>query len=313
LVSVGLPKFRSPEHEQDILAWAESEGACPKVYEKLDGSLIIRSVHKGKVLWRTRGAFDLGGFGNRIERWLDANPAGELLRDPKWMSDASLWMEWLDPIQRVVVRHLKPDLILIGGVRHDNMVELTDSEINQIVQDLNWQRPREIDYPEGIPVDELSSWVDDSLRGREGIVLVFERGRIRIKTRQYWLLHHQRFTYNPTVILNAYLKTQGGSKKGKARKRKGSAYERVAQRLHLSPTAAPELVAWVQRCLEEIQDLEEAIQEEWDHLYKLGKKGVRNGDDAVQTGVLRGIEKGRRAKSLLQHHRRHAWIQSKNL
>lgn len=58
----------SPVSERS--AWQQLQGAdddpplrrLVHLYEKLDGSLVLRSVDRRRVLWRTRGSFDLGSF-----------------------------------------------------------------------------------------------------------------------------------------------------------------------------------------------------------------------------------------------------------
>jgi len=84
---------------------------------KLDGSLLIRSVYKGQVMFRTRGSFGYEFLDNASEmEWFKAKyPA---LFDPTLMEGYSLLLEWTSPANVIVIKYPEPELTLIGGILH---------------------------------------------------------------------------------------------------------------------------------------------------------------------------------------------------
>lgn len=98
VVSVGLPKFFEPhEREADRLAAAEElargEGWLTV---KHGGVLVIRSVIRGRVVFRTRGSFDGEHHGRAIEQI--AREHYPALCDPEWMAGHSVHMEYVSPL-----------------------------------------------------------------------------------------------------------------------------------------------------------------------------------------------------------------------
>lgn len=85
---------------------------------KYDGSCLIRSVYKGKVMFRTRGSLSYefhDKAAEELEGFLSRYPN---LNDPTFYPDRSLFFEWVSPDAQIVVKYDKPELHLIGGVEH---------------------------------------------------------------------------------------------------------------------------------------------------------------------------------------------------
>jgi len=121
IISVGWPKFMNLGEGphvghfnvsmDDILKRAGKDLIATL---KVDGSLLIRFVHNGKVRWRTRGS--LGVYldnAYEIDEFCEKYPA---LSDPDVYPDDSILFEWVSPENVVVLHYPEPELILIGGI-----------------------------------------------------------------------------------------------------------------------------------------------------------------------------------------------------
>lgn len=124
-VSQGFGKFfnlgQGPDSLRvgvDEVAEAVRAGKTVIASLKYDGSCLIRSVYRDKVMLRTRGSFsyehhdaaqaELDGFKAKYPR----------LFDPTWQADKSLLFEWVTPLNQIVIKYPEPALHLIGGVHH---------------------------------------------------------------------------------------------------------------------------------------------------------------------------------------------------
>lgn len=84
---------------------------------KLDGTLLIRSVWRGSVVLRTRGAWACSGLANAAEVD-DFRRRHPVLDDVGFRPDLSLLFEWTTPANRIVLGYDRPGLTLVGAVRH---------------------------------------------------------------------------------------------------------------------------------------------------------------------------------------------------
>lgn len=122
LVSQGFPKFwnleQGPEFGRvtvkDVLAHLE-QGRPIVASLKLDGSLLIRSVWKGKVILRTRGAFGYEQQPNASEMELFRDKYPRLF-DPAFCRLEHVLLEWTTPNNRIVLNYPKPDICIIGAL-----------------------------------------------------------------------------------------------------------------------------------------------------------------------------------------------------
>lgn len=327
VVSAGLPKFMSPGRDRatwlDLMeADADPElRARVRIYEKLDGSLIIRSVHRGEVLWRTRGSFDLGSFSSRVNAWVNEHcPA---LNDPTFAPDLSMHFEWQDRSNRVVVIHTHDELTLLAAQANESLQQLDRSAVQALADEATVPIVREIAY-EGL-LSDLPEWVDQEFSAggsfglREGIICVFEdeRGRpqrrLRIKGEWYRLQHAMRYDHNPQAVLRAWERVSRKNPKGKAKKRARAAdpVDAVLNELNITQ---PALQAWVRQICEGLAELDVDIEAEWQRLLALhktagedvGAKAARRlGLDPIAASVFRNLGKKQgKAKSQLVQSRR---------
>jgi hypothetical protein len=120
-VSLGFRKFFNLETGPDelkvtgpdVLRYIEHQDALATL--KIDGSLLIRSNYKGKVILRTRGSFGYEFLDNadEMELFKEKYP---ILFDPTALENISLLFEWTSPKNVIVLKYPEPQLTLIGGV-----------------------------------------------------------------------------------------------------------------------------------------------------------------------------------------------------
>ena len=89
--------------------------------EKFDGSLVVRSVIDGVVVWRTRGHWQLNQFETPVMAQVQRYPR---LLDPSFALAASLLFEFTSaaPELRVVLAHAEDGLTLLGEVDHRQLL-----------------------------------------------------------------------------------------------------------------------------------------------------------------------------------------------
>ena len=88
---------------------------------KLDGSLLIRSVHEGKIILRTRGSFGYEHLDNAWEIDKIFKQKYPRLWDVTFCPNSSLLFEWTTPNNQIVIKYQEPELTLIGAVQHWDM------------------------------------------------------------------------------------------------------------------------------------------------------------------------------------------------
>ena len=200
LVSAGFPKFFNygeggPSHIENSLT---GEGPPATSTEKIDGSLAIRFVHAGRVVWRTRGTLNRTDMVEAIEEVALKYPA---LADPRWVPKTSVLFEFVHPDFQVVLRYPEPDLILVGAVRHEEFYIWTPSDLDRIVEEGSLRRA-----PENLcgahDIDGLLHSIEHR-HSSEGIVLrcgPLQQTLVKFKSADYLMRHRLRFALNAKTI-----------------------------------------------------------------------------------------------------------------
>lgn len=157
--------------------------------EKCDGSTCIISVHNGELIVRTRGtisAFEHEN-GEELQQLLDKNTLIE-----EWArahEGFTLLFEWLS-LRPIVIRHKKPELVLIGCIKNKDYSMLSTFEIDEIAKTLNVRRPEKFTFNS---IEEIIKTCE-SLKNFEGFVVNFNnnQNRVKIKTPHYLALHRMK-------------------------------------------------------------------------------------------------------------------------
>jgi hypothetical protein len=188
----GFPKFRNyGEDESEGVKFIEYLEAGQVAFaEKMDGSLIIRSVIDGYVNFRTRGSHVLAdGFHEPVMQLVsEFHP--ELL-SPEVHADKSMLFEYTSPDNRVVVKYEESALTLLGWMQHSEEeppvfcgdVHLIETSVKPVSF---FELPTEISEL----CKEISTWSN-----AEGIVAWCNGGEmmIKIKAAEYLKIHSLKF------------------------------------------------------------------------------------------------------------------------
>src|SRR5688572_10142063 len=161
---------------------------------KVDGSLLVRSVYKDKLILRTRGSFsyehheatasEMTLFQQRYPRLFDTSLYNERIH---------LFMEWVTPNNQIVVRYEQPELHLIGGVQENHggvKRYLTMDELRPIALDLG------IQLVEHFEINSIKDWYNFyqttiDARDIEAYVLRLdaEQKLVKVKAKLYLAKH----------------------------------------------------------------------------------------------------------------------------
>jgi hypothetical protein len=202
LLSAGLPKFRN--YGEDSVESVEfiqhlHSGSPVLATEKMDGSLAIRSVIDGEVVFRTRGTVDGGDeYGPAIRKV--ASEKYPHLLDPSLYPEGSLHFEFVHPDFPIIIRYPDPDLVLLSGVRHQDLRLLDYKELTDLAQDasLKLVPAHALPHREEELIELVSDWKD-----KEGVVLRYqgEQAYIKIKAEHYRVQHALRYQFGAKAAL----------------------------------------------------------------------------------------------------------------
>lgn len=199
VLSAGLPKFKN--YTEDLVDTFEFEQALSSnsevlFLEKLDGSMAIRSVVDGEVVWRTRGTF--GTEDNQMLRDIRqlAERYDPVLADPTAWTYESLHFEFCHPDHQIILPVHEPSLTLISRVRHENLHLLPHKTLHRTAVSIGCPVVEAHTLPRD--VTQLVAMVD-AFKGREGIVARWdnEQRYIKIKSAEYLAQHRLRYSFTP--------------------------------------------------------------------------------------------------------------------
>lgn len=157
---------------------------------KLDGSLIIVSMHRNEMIVRTRGTttVDVYETGAEVRRLLADFGASRWLDIRDTLHSNSLLFEHCTPANRIVVSYDKPSLTLLDVIAHDETGYWSAKQVDQMALCLCCARPDTHSFGS---LEEIAETLK-TLQGMEGYVLSYNdnRNRVKLKAEDY-LLHHR--------------------------------------------------------------------------------------------------------------------------
>lgn len=186
VVSQGFGKFTNYGEKPSFQPWDPTWPV--EARHKMDGSLLIVSKYKGKIIARTRGTADARYLPNgyEITELMESYPSA--FNNPYLDSGWSLLFEWTTPNNIIVIReHSKPTLTLLGLVDNESAVLMTPSNVDAVASLLGLARPDRYVYNSIHEcIADVSAWV-----GKEGVVLTSPDGQTlkKIKAEAYLKLH----------------------------------------------------------------------------------------------------------------------------
>ena len=183
LVSAGFPKFPNWGEQPDVFPLPTSLKGCNCI-EKLDGSSLIVSKYRGRIILRTRGTFDASVHENgaELEEFLKRYPTLSHNIDT---GVKSLIFEWTSPNQRIVLNYGdKPTFVLIGGIYHKDYSLFTQAELDTLAEWHDFDRPKVYSFDS---IENLSIMVKE-WKGKEGVVVYSKDDQVLHKVKSAWYL-----------------------------------------------------------------------------------------------------------------------------
>lgn len=200
----GFPKFRNygEDEEDDRLTRQLIAEGRVLFAEKMDGSLVIRSVINGEVCLRTRGSHQLGEgdeFSFQEVRVLVEERYPRLL-DPTLAADITLLFEFTSPANKIILEYEDSALTILGAMVYDHPSGLPVYQGNKdLIDNLAGLFEVEPVTFHDLPydLDEVAKIVR-SWSGSEGIVVwgQLEDGRThlaKIKAEEYIRMHSLKY------------------------------------------------------------------------------------------------------------------------
>jgi hypothetical protein len=219
VISCGFKKFfninegpREFQITQDNLLDQIDRGKPLLATLKIDGSLLIRFVHNGKVRFRTRGSMEVGlDNKDEIDVFLKEYPK---LGDPTYYPTMSLLFEWTSPKNQIVIKYDIPELTLVGAVLHGKGIKWYDTEFDLI--DINGLK--KISGDTGISCVKhfnLKNRADvldliEKLKTEkeiEGYVIRMNNDQdiVKVKSDNYFILHALKSNLNTESLIDLFL------------------------------------------------------------------------------------------------------------
>jgi len=196
LISASFKKFFN-WNEQPELTPIPKNLAGHKLLEKLDGSTLIVSRHKGYLIVRTRGAVDARSKdnGHEIDQLIYDYP---LAFDNHYVNNegASLIFEWLTPTNKIIIGYGdKPEIRLIGLIAHEDYTLASQTFLDNLAKQIQVLRPKVFSFDS---VSEMLTGVE-KLQGQEGLCCYSPDGQNIRKVKSAWYLALHRFKENATL------------------------------------------------------------------------------------------------------------------
>ncbi len=201
LVSPSFPKFFNWDEKDNIIPAPDSLIGTTAV-EKIDGSTLIVSPFKDKLIIRTRGTFDVSIFDNADEIELLKKKYRRAFEIPN--DNFTRIFEWYSPKNRIVL-DLGPDpeLFLVGAIVHDDYSLLSQNTLDVMADNLGIPRPPTLRFED---VEDLLSQVR-AFDGKEGVCLYYDKDQHikKIKGYKYLAVHAFKSDLSINNLLEVYV------------------------------------------------------------------------------------------------------------
>jgi len=195
-VSLSFPKFFNWGERPDLSPTPKDIRNC-ELIEKIDGSTLVVSKYKGELIIRARGTFDAKKLdnGHEINYLLNEHPCISRLFDEQ-NSDVSWIFEWVSPVNKIVINYGdKPDLYLIGAIRHSNYSLYPQKALDEFAIYFGVKRPKRFNFGS---IPEMLEAIE-KLQGQEGLCLYFNNDQQIRKVKSAWYLSLHSLKSNLTT------------------------------------------------------------------------------------------------------------------
>lgn len=205
LVSAGFKKFFNYGEKNNLKNQAPDYMIKGLDFiNKEDGSLLICSIYKGNIIYRTRGTFDVYQFpnSNEITELRKKYNLDKYLLKINKLTDCSVLFEWNTPSNTIVIHHSEPDLKLVGVVKHEDYTYLTQEQLDDIAEVCNWKRPERYTFSSFADMFKVKDWIN-----KEGVVMYYNNGQsmIKYKSLDYLKKHSFKSNMNYERLVDLFL------------------------------------------------------------------------------------------------------------
>lgn len=196
LISASFKKFFNLGEQPDLTPVPTSLRGHTLI-EKLDGSTLIVSYHKGQQIVRTRGTVDATALDNGYEidilrgRYPMAFDNAMLRKE-----HCSFIYEWVSPVNKIVIDYGSvPDLFLIGVIYHHEYYLEDQVVLDCTAKAIGVKRPEKFSFDS---VEDMTATVK-ALQGKEGLCVYTPDGQNIRKVKGDWYLAIHRFKSNANI------------------------------------------------------------------------------------------------------------------
>lgn len=198
LVSGGLPKFGNWAEKPDLWLLPVSLTNCSLV-EKIDGSLLVISSYKGKLIIRNRGSHNAAEKENGHEIEVLKKKYPRVFNNTNVNSGKiSLLLEWVSPTNKVICDYPEPDIYLIGAVNHEDYSLISQDTLDKLAEIYQIKRPARYNFGS---ISEMLAAIKVT-EGKEGVCLYTPDGNI-FKIKSDWYL--KLFSFKNHVDINSII------------------------------------------------------------------------------------------------------------
>jgi hypothetical protein len=194
VISAGFPKFFNYGEKPDLYPSPESFGDWV-IDDKLDGSLLIVSQYKGEIIIRTRGTFSAFQHKNadELRKLLEKYTK---VTDNFWVKyeKYTLLFEWISKERPIVIEYDKPELVLLGMIRHSDYNLASSKVLDFIAISLKVPRPKKFNFSN---ISEISLTLQE-LKNVEGYIISYNGNQNRVKLKTIDYLKKHKFRSNCT-------------------------------------------------------------------------------------------------------------------
>jgi hypothetical protein len=200
LISPSFKKFFNWDEQPDIESKPSSLKECHCI-EKIDGSTLIVSKYKDKIIHRTRGTFDASKLDTGHEIKYLAERYSKAFNPPESLSYI---FEWVSPENRIIIDYgSKPDIYLTNIIRHRDYSYFTQKELDGTSETLNVKRPKVFDFSDIKNMIETIMALEDV----EGICVYYHGDQYirKVKSLKYLTLHQMKAGFNNKSIIKYFV------------------------------------------------------------------------------------------------------------
>jgi hypothetical protein len=199
LISAGFPKFEDLDvNNENFPPPKDLQGA--KIYEKMDGALLIVSQLRKHTILRTRGVLDAESKSNGSELALFRKNILRRLIDYHFGNKTwgySLLFEWLSPKHGLVVNYgEQPRFVLVGMINHSDYSLTNQPDLDQFATVIATERPMALGAADLTSlVQEVNGWTD-----RKGVVIYTNNGQTMHIIHSRWFVERNTKIEPDTMI-----------------------------------------------------------------------------------------------------------------